>query len=321
MDHDSSSRIPRDWDNGALSQGRSLAWLRRLIHLRYVRAAVATLSVAIIGCSLGTTALEIRHQVSHRAVLRYFARHHLNERDLSQRLKNYATASRIGTLATHGRSVGGGGLVYAQGVELRFYPHDTATTLVSRSEHRENQAIFPRLAAAYYAADLVALLEEFDSPEVRARLSKKGVHPALLWHLKRRVRAQIDRPERFRLLRRAAELMRHFVPYSRPRYELPFPEKLRFYERLDPPGQFVGIYELAGIPLGGLDDSYGYEMSRQNHFITITTALDGAYVVTDFYRGTRREYSIRPFEHPSGATLYKVIERGSTAPALFPRLG
>ena len=62
-------------------------------------------------------------------------------------------------------------------------------------------------------------------------------------------------------------------------------------------------------------------MSRHNHFISIMTTLDGAFVVTDFYRGSKRQYSIRPIEHPSGATLYKVDERSSTQPHIFPRLG
>ncbi len=304
-----------------LTVGAILVGLRRILHLRYVRASAVGLSLVLILGSLAATGLEIRHQVSHRAILRYFARQHLQEGDLTPRLKNHATAARVSLLAAGGESAGSGGLVYAQGTALRFYPHDTAATLVSRKEHEENAAIFPRLAAAYHAADLEALIRELESPQIQSTLHSRGVRTATLLALKQRMERAIDQLERYRILRRAAELMRHFVPYARDRYELPFPEKLRFYERLDPPGRFVGIYELTGLALEGLDDAYAFEMSQHNHFLTIARTADGSLMVTDFYRGTKRQYSIRLFEHPSGANLYKVTRRDAAHSAAFPRLG
>ncbi len=321
MGEDFRDRSTGDGEPVAGLADRPFGWLRHRLHQRYVRAAAAGLSLTVIGCSLGAAALEIRHEVSHRAVLRYFVREHLYESDLTPRLKNYATASHLIAVANADPSGSGGGLVYAQGAALRFYPHETSETLTRRQEQQLNATVFPRLTAAYYAADLEALIAELDSPEVQARLASKEVPPALFWHLKRGVRGAVSQPDRHRLLRRAAELIRFFVPYSWPRYELPFPEMLRFYERLDPPGHFVGIYEVVGISLSGLDESYGHEMSRRNHFITISTTLDGAFVVTDFYRDSKRTYSIRPVLHPSGFTLYKVSERTAPGPSLFPRLG
>jgi hypothetical protein len=304
-----------------IAAGRILLWLRRILHLRYVRATAVGMSLVLILGSLGVTGLGIRHQVSHRAILRYFARQHLKEGDLTPRLKNHATAAQVSLLAAASESDGSGGLVYAQRTGLSFYPHHTAATRLSRKEQEENDAIFPRLAAAYHAADLETLIRELESPQIQSKLHRRGVRSATLWALKQRMEMAIDQLERYRILRRAAKLMRHFVPYARDRYELPFPEKLRFYERLDPPGQFVGIYELTGLPLDGLDDSYGFEMSQHNHFLTIATTTEGNLVVTDFYRGTRRQYSIRSFQHPSGASLYKVLRRTPVQSAVFPRLG
>ena len=72
-----------------------LQQLRRFVNRRYVRAAFSGLSIGLIAIGFGACALELQHQVSYRAVFRYFARTHFQEADLTDLIKNPATTRSL----------------------------------------------------------------------------------------------------------------------------------------------------------------------------------------------------------------------------------
>lgn len=292
---------------------RAVLFFRRLVNRRYSRAVVAGFCLVLIACSVGASALELRHGVSSRAVVRYFSRDRLGDENLLYRLRSYLTGRRIELLLAEAPAAGGG-LVYAEAGSLRFYPWEPPGDRDRESRQAENLEIFSRLAPRYHGADLDGLFAELATDDVQARL-REETH--LRWRygvLRHRWLAGVGEAERYRLLRGAAVLIEPFVPYFGRRYDLDLSAELGFYEQADPEGHFVGLFEIAGlrVALPG-EDPHAEQMSRRHHFFSIGPGLDGAHVLEAHFRGTTSRFSIHPFEHPAGVTLYKVRPRWGRA--------
>lgn len=283
--------------------------IRRLIHARYARAVVAGVATALIVCSAGITALEIRHGVSFQAVARFFSRPHLKEADLRNWLRSPETLQQLEGLIVGENGFNPGGVVYATSGALRFHPHLTELARSRQTHHRENLEIYPRLLRHYFAADLESLLGVLTSPPIHARLEREGVDPGEIVELHRSSKTAVEAVDRSRLLRRAATHILRFSPFERESYELPLSEKLRFYETNHPEGHFVGAFEVFGFGLGvAVDDAYGHSLSEHNHYLAIVHLGPGRYVIHDFYRGRKRSFSVEARPYPGG-----ILGRRATA--------
>ncbi len=267
--------------------------LRDRLHARYTRAVVTSVACTIIFCSLGMAAVEIRHDVSFAAVVRFFSRSHFREADLSRLIYNPETIARLESLFATFRGFDSGGLVYADGKSLRFYPHLTERAESARRHYLENLEIYPRLVKHYFASDLESLAREMRVPPVRARLERAGVDSAAMLDFGTEPLESLDADGKRRLLRRTGRFIHAFNPLDRQPYELSFREKLHFYESERPQGRFVGIFQ---IRIRGwanpLDDPGGHAMSVNNHYLTITRGPGGRFVVRDYYQGERREHAV-----------------------------
>lgn len=278
----------------------NLESLRRLVHARYLRAVFAALALAAIVCSAGVAVVEARYDVSFRAVTAFFARPHLREADLGRMIENPETIRQLEALYLQDLGVNPGGLVYEEEGFLVFYPHLTRRAGATLERHRDNQRLYPRLLRHYFEADLEALLAEMSSPAVLARLADDGVDPAEIARLRKRSLGELNRPEKRRLLRRAARHIESFSPLEREPYELSFAEKLRFYEERRPRGRFVGAFEVHGFGFSSaLDPAYASAAGRHNHFLAIVRVGPDRFVVFDHYRGERREYAVRALRYPT----------------------
>lgn len=302
--------------------GDRLQHLRRFINRRYIRAALSGLAIALIALNLGACALKVRHQVSYGALLRYFARPHYQEADLTALVRNPATTRSLEDLFSSSFTINPGGLVYAHDGALVFYPHATREALGTREAQRFKEELFPFLAAAYHRRDFTALLEALSSEEAQKQLREEGIGPQSLAALKRDAQSATNREQRFELLRRSADLMQVFAPYHRDRYQLSFAEKLRFYDHHRPEGEFVGVFEVVDLQIGSETyDSFAYQMSNRNHFISIRRGLGRTIFLHDYFRGRIEVLTIQPFSHPSGRTLYKVFAGPAPQPGTHLRLG
>jgi hypothetical protein len=285
-----------------------LRQLRRFVNRRYVRAALTGLSIVLIAAGFGACALELQHQVSYQAVLRYFSRPHFQGADLTDLVKHPASTRSLEELFSSPFGVNPGGLVYVYDGALVFYPHATQMALSTLEDQQFKEEFFPRLAAAYHRRDFAALLEALSSDEAQKQLREEGIDPHSVKVLEREAQAATTRRERLWLLRSSAEMMQVFVPYHKERYELSLAEKLLFYEQHDPPGEFVGVFEIVDLQLGGEGyDAFAYQMGNRNHFISIRRGLGRTIVLSDYFQGRVEVLTLKPFTHPSGLTLYKVF--------------
>lgn len=288
--------------------GNRLQQLRRFVNRRYVRAAILGLSIVLIALGFGACALELQHEVSYRAVFRYFARPHFQEADLTDLVRNPATTRSLEELFSSPFGVNPGGLVYVRDGALVFYPHATERAVSTQEDQQFKEKFFPRLAAAYHARDFGALLEALSSDEARQHLRDEGIGPHRLTALAEEARAVASPSDRLALLRRSAQMMRVFVPYHKERYELSLADKLAFYDQNDPQGEFVGVFEVTDLQLGSETyDALAYQMGDRNHFISIRRGLGRTIVLSDYFQGRVEELTIKPYSHPSGLTLYKVF--------------
>jgi hypothetical protein len=249
--------------------GDRLQQLRRLVNRRYIRAALSGLSIVLIVLGFGACALELQHDVSYRAVVRYFSRPHYQEADITDLVRNPATTGSIENLFSSPFGVNPGGLIYVSDGALVFYPHATERALSTKEEQRFKEEFFPRLAAAYHARDFGMLLEALSEDEAQDHLRRAGIGPHSLTALEQEAQTAASRSERLALLRRSAQMMRVFVPYHKERYELSFADKLAFYDRNDPRGEFVGMFEVVDLQIGGeAYDAGAYQLGERNHFIS-----------------------------------------------------
>ncbi len=291
--------------------GSSLEGLRRLIHRRYLRAAIVGVSAAVAALSVVALALEIRFRVSHEAVLGYFSRAHYRGDDLGPLLKDPRSSRRIARLLRRETLMNPGGLVYAVDGTLEFHPHLTGAARASRATQQRNESLFPGLARLYLQGDLEGLLRALDDPEVRSGLSRKGVDPRTPARLRRRLESDPDGAGHGALRNEAGRLVLHFATWETRPYELSFEEKLRFYDRQRPRGEFVGIFEVHPFRFGWhLDEEYARAVSERSHYVAILPGPAGELVIRDFYRGSERSYLLRPVRLFASQTFYHVAASG-----------
>lgn len=282
--------------------------LRTLLHRRYLRAAVVGLALVTAGATIGIVALELRFGVPAEAVVRYFARLHSDTEDLTPLLRQPPTLVALKRLSYASSGMNVGGLVYSDDGQLRFHhwmPADAAMAAARRST--ENQAIYVRLLPKYLHAELDGLIAELSHPEIRRSLGRKGVSPQAVEELRYQAAGDPPPAQRVGLLRRAAELIRPFMPTGTDRHRLTLADKLRFYSDEAPRGRYLGLYEVRGP--GWLAPAAPLPLPPTGRLLAITKQVDGAILVEDLRPGGRRVYQLTPVSHPGGLPLYRVGSR------------
>jgi len=283
------------------------AGLRKILHLRYVRAFIAGVSFAMIVCSVAACVIQIRHEVSLGAVCRYFSRPFYGEANLEADIRSHLTTAQLEALFSNDSAINRGGFVYREDGVLRFYPHATESAKTTRSDQAQNESLFPRLIGHYRDGDISGLAQAFSAPAVRARLVREGVPGAQIDLLCKKVSLASGEVARIRALRSFLPHVAQFAPYEGKQYELTFREKLRFYERNQPEGEFVGTFEVLGLQLDpSTDDEFGRSMAERNHYLAILRLPGGRILVKDYFEGRLRTYTIRRLEHPADLPLFKV---------------
>ena len=261
----------------------------------------------MIVCSVAACVIQLRHDVSLGAVCRYFSRPFYRGVNLDADIRSHLTTAQLEALFVSDSATNRGGFVYRQDGELRFYPHMTGGGRESRVDQAQNEALFPQLLRHYRDGDLPGLARAFRAPRVRARLLREGVAGAEIDLLCEEVSLAADDLERIRALRSFLPHVARFTPYEGEQYQLSFREKLRFYERNRPKGEFVGTFEVLGLQLdGATDDEFGRSMAQQGHYLAILRLPGGRILVKDYYGERLRTYTIRRIPHPSGLPLFKV---------------
>jgi hypothetical protein len=280
---------------------------RGFVHLRYIRALVVAASLVLILFGFGASLLEIRHEVSHRAVLRFFARDHFGGADIEGLIRSHVTVAQLAAISRSELTVNPGGFVYARDGFLEFHPHVTRDARTSRGDQATNEELFARLAPLYFNADVDGLLRELEAPTVADRLRAEGRDPNEIVSLRWSLRRASNEGSRHAVLRRAAGYIVLFVPYLRQPYELTFAEVLRFYDRTSPEGRFAGTYEVHGMDLGGaIDEARAFALGAHQHYLAVVRGIDNSLLLVDYFRGRKKVYRILPVEHPTGSTLYKI---------------
>lgn len=279
--------------------------LRALLHRPYLRAAIVGLALVTAGGAGGIVALELRFGVPAKAVLRYFSRLHSDTRDLTPLLRQPSTLAALERLSYASSGMNAGGLVYSDGGRLRFYPWmPEASALDAGRRSLENERIYTRLLPKYLDAELDGLIAELSRPRIRRSLGRLGVSPRMVQVLQQEASADPSPAERLRLLRRAARLIRPFMPTGAARHQLDLADKLRFYSVAAPRGRYLGLYEVHGpgwlVPGGPLP------LPDAGRLLAITKQVDGGILVEDLRPGERRTYRLTPVDHPAGLPLYRI---------------
>ena len=279
--------------------------LRELLHRPYLRAAIVGLALVTVAAAAGVVALELRFGVPAQAVLRYFSRLHSDTQDLTPLLRQPSTLAALERLSYASSGMNKGGLVYSVDGELRFYPWMPEAAALEADRHSaESQEIYSRLLPKYFDAELDGLIAELSQPRIRRGLGQLGVSPHVVEGLKHRAAADPAPAERLRLLRRAADLIRPFMPTGADRHRLDLADKLRFYSLEAPRGRYVGLYEVHGP--GWLAPGGPLPLPDAGRLLAITKQVDGAIVVEDLRPDRRRLYRLLPVDHPSGMPLYRI---------------
>lgn len=277
------------------------------MHRRYIRAIVTGLSLVVILGSFAALAVALHHDVSTVAVVRYFVRPHSEQADLGRYFRSAATAIHLEPFLLLDPGVNSGGLVYAEEHGLVFYAHSPRDHKRLRKAKRVKDDLFHELTPLYWKADVDALVRELNRPAVRRQLIDAGASIQDLYALQLHKGAGLDPRGRTHLLRIAARQLQLFAPYIPEPFQLSFADELRFYDANGPAGSYVGLWEIAAPGLfGGIDEGYAHEMSEHNHYVVISRTGPKETLVSDFYRGERRNYVVQPFGHPSGRTFYRV---------------
>lgn len=279
---------------------------RSFVHLPYIRAVVAGLCLVAILGSVGAIAVAIYHDVSTAAVARYFLRQHSDEADLSRYFRSGITAVHLEPFLVLPAGVTPGGLVYVEQNGLTFHALTPARHQEVQNLRRRNGELFDRLTPLYLNGDLPALATELNRPAARQVLLAAGAQIQDLYALQRFESRALDLNSRTRLLRTAARQIQLVAPYIPVPFEMSFADLLRFYEGRSPAGKFVGRWEIAApSPLGTVDADYAFEMSRTHHYIVISK-FGGPMTVSDFYKGTRRDFAVEQVGDPRGRTFYRL---------------
>jgi hypothetical protein len=287
---------------------RRVRRLRALLHRPYLRAVVAAVAIAAAGGAIATVALELRFAVPGRAVVRFFARRHSTADDLRPLLRQPTTLAALEKLYYTTAGMNPGGLVYSDGQGLRFHPWMPAgAEQAATGRAIENQAVYWRLLPRYLAAELDELIIELSQPEVRRSLGRLGISPRIVEELRRQAAADPPPTGRRRLLRRAAGLIRPFMPSGADRHRLDLADKLRFYASVAPRGRYLGLYEVRGPSL--LSPAAPDPLPETGRLLTITKEIDGEILVEDHRPSGRRVYRLTPVPHPAGLPLYRLGRR------------
>ena len=282
--------------------------IRAVLHRPYLRAAVTALAAVAATGALATVALELRFDVSAGAVVRYFVRLHSDADDLRPLLRQPATLNALAELSYSSSGMNAGGLVYNVDGFLRFHPlmpEEAASS--ARRASAESRELYARLLPKYLSAELEGLIGELSTPHTRRSLGRLGVSPAVLDELRRRAAADPAPAERLRLLRRAALLIRPFMPTDADRHRLELEDKLRFYASGAPDGRYLGQYEVRGP--AWLAPPLPDPLPEAGRRLTITKETDGSILVVDLRPSGRRVYRLTPVTHPGGLPLYRFGRR------------
>ena len=282
--------------------------LRALLHRPYLRAAIVGMALVTAAAATGVVVLELRFGVPGQAVVRYFARLHSGADDLTPLLRQPSTLAALEGLSYASSGMNAGGLVYSYEGHLRFHPWmPTGTAVAAGRRSAENQAIYARLLPKYLAAELDGLLTELSQPETRRGLGREGVSPRVIEELRRQASADPAPAQRLHLLRRAAGLIRPFMPSGADRHHLELADKLRFYTDEAPRGRYLGLYEVHGpawlAPEGPLPQP------SSGRLLAITKQGDGRILIEDLSPDGRRAYWLTPISHPAGLPLYRLGNR------------
>ena len=287
---------------------RGFRRLRALLHRPYIRAAVVGLALVAATAATGIVALELRFGVPAQAVVRYFARLHSSADDLTPFLRQPTTLVALEQLSYASSGMNAGGLVYSDEGRLHFHPWMPDGAAVAADQQSvENQAVYTRLLPKYLAAELDGLLAELSQVETRRSLGLKGVSPLVVEELQRQAAADPAPVQRLRLLRRAARLIRPFMPSGADRYQLELADKLRFYSGEAPRGRYLGLYEVQGP--GWLAPAAPVPLPPAGRLLAITKEANGRILVEDLRPAGRRVYRLTPVDHPAGLPLYRLGSR------------
>lgn len=287
---------------------KQLRRLRALLHRPYLRAAVLALSLVTAVAAAGVVALELRFGVPAQAIVRYFSRLHSDTADLTPLLRQPSTLAALERLSYSRGGMNQGGLVYSEGGRLRFYPWmPEEAELAATRRSAEHEEIYARLLPKYFAADLDKLIAELSRPPIRRGLGRLGVSTQVVERLRNEASADPPPVERLRLLRRAADLVRAFMPTGADRHQLDLADKLRFYSVAAPPGRYLGLYEVRGP--GWLAPNQPASLPDTGRYLSITKQVDGAILIEDLRPDRRRLYRLTPIEHPADLPLYRIGSR------------
>lgn len=282
--------------------------LRTLLHRPYLRAAIVAVGLVTVVSTTGVVALELRFGVPAEAVVRYFIRLHSAADDLTPYLRQPGTLAALEDLSFTSSGMNAGGLVYSDEGRLRFHPWmPTGAAVAAGRRSVENEAIYTRLLPKYLAAELDGLLAELSHPETRRGLGREGVSPQLIEELQLQASAAPSRAQRLHLLRRAAGLIRPFMPSGADRHQLELADKLRFYTAEAPRGRYLGLYEVHGP--GWLAPTGPIPQPPSGRLLAITKHRDGRILLEDLRPEGRRVYRLTPIEHPAGLPLYRLGNR------------
>lgn len=286
-------------------------WVRRIrefLHRRYLRAAIVAVALVVTVGAFGTVVLELRFRVPARAVTRYFARLHSNVDNLTPLLRQPSTLAALEELSYSSSGMNAGGLVYADEGRLRFHPWMPREAAVAADLlDTENQQIYSRLLPKYFAAELDGLIAELSRPQTRRSLGQLGVSPRVVEELRQQAASDPPAPQRRRLLRKAATLIRPFMPSGADRHRLELVDKLRFYSHEEPAGRYVGLYEVRGPDW--LAPSAPIPLPVSGRLLRITKEAGGGILVADLRASGRRVYRLTPVFHPAGLPLYRLGRR------------
>ncbi len=287
---------------------KELGRLRALLHRPYLRAAVVALALVTAAAATGIVTLELRFGVPAQAVIRYFSRLHSATDDLTPMLRQPTTLAALERLSYASSGMNAGGLVYSDNGRLCFYPWmPEGEALAADRRSVENQAIYTRLLPKYLSAELDGLIAELSHPQTRRSLGRLGVSPVLVEELQARASGDPAPAERLRLLRRAARLIRPFMPTGADRHQLELADKLRFYSTEAPAGRYLGLYEVRGP--GWLSPNTPLPVPDSGRLLAITKETDGGILVEDLRPVGRRVYRLTPVDHPSSLPLYRLGRR------------
>ena len=251
--------------------------------LKQYRLGFGTMALTAIVLSGGTIQQSITHDVNPRAIVRYFTRHHYDgpwnpwDGDLSAQLGRLH-ANDLAPLTARETRMNPGGLVYTDHGRMTFYRIVPETAGTPADQHLAD-ALFPRLLGAFLANDTPQFLGLLHDSGAEQQLRKPDDRETLGEGLNTVAGQQAAR-----------RILDSLTPYNGDQYALSLTDKLRFYERENPQGEYVGAWESLGFG-ESVDTAAGIEQAGHNRYIAIEHHPD-RFVVRDFHDGEELRLSI-----------------------------